>query len=41
MEIGFYDNASDLNYLQNNYDKIYTQKINDAPNFEIFKRERG
>ena len=22
MEIGFYDNASDLNYLQNNYDKI-------------------
>ena len=28
-------------HIQNNYDKIYTQKINDAPNFEIFKRERG
>ena len=28
-------------HIKNNYDKIYTQKINDAPNFEIFKRERG
>ena len=28
-------------HIQNNYDKIYTQKINNAPNFEIFKRERN
>ena len=28
-------------HIQNNYDKIYTQKINGAHNFEIFKRERN
>ena len=28
-------------HIQNNYDKIYIQKTNGVPNFEIFKRERG
>ena len=28
-------------HIQNYYDKIYIQKTNGVPNFEIFKRERG
>ena len=28
-------------HIQNYYDKIYIQKTNGVPNFEIFKRERN